>query len=160
MSGNLIEKLTYTWKLLKNRETCQNFQTKSGNEFHWMFYCTTLSQWPLIENRESVNSTLFSWIPDWKGWLVNWVVHDKPIVLTPTVMVVWVSGGVGPLDGRAGWRLFPPCVGAAAATLGDVARGLESVQALSVWVNGDALRFTTKDEPKDDRIICPILCTN
>ena len=72
------------------------------NGFHWIFNCTTLSQWPLIQNRESVKSTLFSWIPDWKGWLVKWVVHDKTIVLTLTVMVVWVSGGVGPLDGRVG----------------------------------------------------------
>ena len=30
------------------------------------------------------------------------MVHDKTIVLTPTVMVVWVSEGVGPLDGKAG----------------------------------------------------------
>ena len=104
-----------------------------------MFNCTILSQWPLIQNRESVNSTLFSWIPDWKGWLVNWVVHDKTIVLTLTVMVVWVSGGVGRWMeglGRAGWRLFPPCVGAATVDVGWCGPGAGGVDPSLVCPSG------------------------
>ena len=56
------------------------------------------------------------------------MVHDKTIVLTPTVMVVWVSEGVGPLDGRAGpgrvtTSLRAPTFSLSTAAVGDVAPG-------------------------------------
>ena len=80
-------------------------------------------------------------------------------------MVVWVSEGVGPLDGKAGpgrvtTSLRARTLALSTTAVGDVAPGsdgavnpCESARDYSEWVRGDALRSLDDEERTSRRMI-------